>query len=111
MGGGVDVDGVAGAHKRFNTEVWVACDGERVLAGVGLQCVGGGGEDRGALPLLGIEQPEQAPERQLRAPLVLEQDSGLVDLVAHHPVHHGLHVAAVDRGGVQHRPKQCLRPA
>ncbi len=69
-------------------EVRVPRGGERGFAGVGLQRVGGGGEDRGALPLLGVKQPEQVRERQPRAALILQQDPGLVEVVAHHPVHH-----------------------
>lgn len=56
-----------------------------------------------------MQQAEDVPEPQSGAPLILQQDPGLVELVAHHPVSHRLHVAAVDGGGVEHGSLQSIR--
>ena len=109
LGGRVDVDGVAAGDERGRVEVRVARRRQRALARVGLERVGGGGEDRGPLAVLRVQQPDQRPERQPARPLILQQDPGLVELVTHHPVHDRLHLPAVHGRGVQQGREQRLR--
>ena len=78
--------------ERLRFEVRVT-GGARAALGVGLEGVGGGGEDRGLLTAFGV-QHRQRPERH-RLARRLEQDSGFVELVTHHPVHDRLHLPAV----------------
>ena len=73
--------------------------------GVGVERVGGGGADRGALPRLGVLKAGQHPARQPRL-VDLEGGAGLVELVAEHPVQHRVHPPIRDRGGVKQRGEQ-----
>lgn len=57
--GRVDVDRVDGAHELIGVEVGVGGGCERAATGVGLERVGGGGEDRGAFALLGVLRADQ----------------------------------------------------
>ena len=109
LGGRVDVDGVAAGDERGRVEVRVARRRQRALARVRLKRVRGGGEDRGPLAVLRVQQADQRPERQPARPLILQQDPGLVELVTHHPVHDRLHLPAVHGRGVQQGREQRLR--
>jgi hypothetical protein len=81
---GGDVDGVGASREVVGVEVGVRCVVACGVGVVGGEHAGGGGEDGGALPLVGLGDPNEHVAGGLRI-VVFERAGGGVEVLTQYP--------------------------